>query len=179
LRKRHRPPHIYQDNTCYFISAGTFHKKRHFDTNAKKKLIKNALTSAINRYEYSLYAWTILGDHYHLLIKTKVGALLPKFIGAIHGKSAIELNKLEQIPGRQIWYQYWDYCIRDKEDFWRHFNYIHHNPVKHGYVKEQSLVADYPFSSYKIWLERKGKEWLNDCLAQYPIIDFTKEEDNF
>ena len=100
-----------------------------------------------------------------------------------HSFKQLNLRKvrfiLEQAPGRQIWYQYWDYCIRNEEDFWRHFNYIHHNLVKHRDVKEQALVANYPFSSYKTWLERKGEEWLNDCFAQYPILDFTKEEDDF
>jgi putative transposase len=28
--------------------------------------------------------------------------------------------------------RYWEHLIRDDEDFARHVDYIHHNPVKHG-----------------------------------------------
>ncbi len=36
---------------------------------------------------------------------------------------------------RGIWQRrYWEHLIRDDEDFARHVDYIHYNPVKHGYV---------------------------------------------
>ena len=34
--------------------------------------------------------------------------------------------------------------IRDENDFEQHVNYIHFNPVKHGYVQKP---ADWPYSS--------------------------------
>ena len=35
-----------------------------------------------------------------------------------------------------IWQRrFWEHRIRDDEDFSRHIDYIHYNPVKHGYVK--------------------------------------------
>jgi len=44
-----------------------------------------------------------------------------------------------------IWQRrYWEHLIRDEEDFIRHIEYIHYNPVKHGYVLKP---IDWPFSS--------------------------------
>jgi len=34
--------------------------------------------------------------------------------------------------------------IRDERDYGRHVDYIHHNPVKHGYVKR---AVEWPYSS--------------------------------
>ncbi len=35
-----------------------------------------------------------------------------------------------------IWQRrFWEHLIRDEVDFHRHCDYIHYNPVKHGYVK--------------------------------------------
>jgi putative transposase len=46
---------------------------------------------------------------------------------------------------RGIWQRrYWEHLIRDEEDFIRHIEYIHYNPVKHGYVLKPT---DWPFSS--------------------------------
>ncbi len=47
---------------------------------------------------------------------------------------------------RGIWQRrYWEHVIRDDRDFARHADYIHYNPVKHGYVQR---VADWPYSSF-------------------------------
>ncbi len=46
------------------------------------------------------------------------------------------INKSRQKKGeRGIWQRrYWEHLIRDEDDYEKHVNYIHYNPVKHGYV---------------------------------------------
>ena len=45
-----------------------------------------------------------------------------------------------------IWQRrYWEHTLRDEGDLGRHFDYIHFNPVKHGYVNR---VQDWPYSSF-------------------------------
>ena len=47
---------------------------------------------------------------------------------------------------RGIWQRrFWEHAIRDDEDLRRHVEYIHYNPVKHGYV---AAPADWPHSSF-------------------------------
>jgi len=47
---------------------------------------------------------------------------------------------------RGIWQRrYWEQTIRDENDFARHIDYIHINPVKHGLV---ARVRDWPYSSF-------------------------------
>jgi putative transposase len=47
---------------------------------------------------------------------------------------------------RGIWQRrFWEHTIRDSDDFARHVDYIHFNPVKHSYVEH---VQDWPFSSF-------------------------------
>jgi putative transposase len=41
--------------------------------------------------------------------------------------------------------RFWEHTIRDEEDFARHVDYIHFNPVKHGLV---TRVHDWPYSSF-------------------------------
>jgi putative transposase len=34
-----------------------------------------------------------------------------------------------------VWQRrFWEHLIRDEEDWRRHMDYVHYNPVKHGYV---------------------------------------------
>jgi putative transposase len=46
---------------------------------------------------------------------------------------------------RGVWQRrYWEHMIRDEHDYARHVDYIHFNPVRHGY---SSRAADWPYSS--------------------------------
>ncbi len=51
---------------------------------------------------------------------------------------------------RQVWWNYWDTCIRSEKDFNNRLGYIFWNPVKHGLVDN---IGDYPFSSYKEYMQ--------------------------
>ncbi len=51
-----------------------------------------------------------------------------------------------------LWQErFWDHIIRDEHDLNNHFDYIHWNPVKHGYVQRPE---DWSHSTYKYWLKR-------------------------
>ena len=47
--------------------------------------------------------------------------------------------------------RFWEHQIRNEDDFEQHVNYIHWNPVKHGYVKS---VTDWPYSSFPRFVSR-------------------------
>ncbi|MDQ2996212.1 MAG: transposase, partial [Chloroflexota bacterium] len=120
-------------------------------------------------FEISLLAWVILDDHYHLLLKPQLGKSLPRFIGQLHGSTSRQINLYDAISGRKIWHNYWDTCINTEAALWTHFNYIHQNPVKHGYATK---LEDWPFASYRFYLKEKGAAWLEDCWRLYPVIDY-------
>ena len=172
--KLHQPRHIYADDTVTFISASTYKKASYLDTAYKKSYLLTKIRETLSEFGYQFYAWVILDNHYHILFKTKMGKDLGKVIRTIHGNSSHHFNKLEDKQGRRFWQSYWDRCIRNEDDFYRHFNYIHHNPVKHGYI---ARMEDYPFSSLKYWIEKKGEEWVCSAFEQYPILDYTDEKD--
>jgi putative transposase len=47
--------------------------------------------------------------------------------------------------------RYWEHRIRDADDFRRHVEYTHFNPVKHEHVVR---VADWPYSSFHNHVKR-------------------------
>jgi putative transposase len=64
---------------------------------------------------------------------------------------------------RGIWQRrYWEHTIRDENDFARHIDYIHINPVKHGLV---SRVRDWPHSSFHrmVKLGIYPEDWAGDA----------------
>ena len=60
--------------------------------------------------------------------------------------SASRERKKEQA----IWQRrFWEHAIRDEEDYSRHVDYIHYNPVKHGLVR---APRDWEYSSFHRFL---------------------------
>jgi putative transposase len=57
--------------------------------------------------------------------------------------------------------RYWEHTVRDEDDFARHVDYIHFNPVKHGHVGH---VQDWPYSTFHLMV-RAGvypQDWAGD-----------------
>jgi len=80
-----------------------------------------------------------------MLIKTGFSRQLPK--------QELINDSRKRKGERGIWQRrYWEHVIRDELDFERHVNYIHYNPVKHGYVKR---AIDWPNSTIHEYM-RKG-----------------------
>jgi putative transposase len=198
-RHEFHPPHIYEANACYFITASTLRRRHYLDTEAKRLLVRDLLKAIVKLYSIRLYAWVILANHYHLLLQVGETAPIHRIIRHLHGWSAIQLNELDATPRRQVWFQYWDRFPRGEADFWSYFNYIHINPLKHGYVQLADVLlpvdgrwaeivpghsadvhqclACYPGSSYHYYLRRYGEEFLTDAWVRYPIPDYVENDD--
>lgn len=170
----HRPPHIYANDTWYIITASTLNKAHCLTTDHHLRLWVEVSGELIKEFGIILRAWVVLRNHYHLLLKSRLGRDISKFIGRLNGRTSYEFNRLDRAKGRQVWYNYWDTCIRTEADHWTRFNYIHNNPIKHGYVQHP---ADWEFSSYRYYLRTKGEEWLADCWQRYPVIDYLEDDD--
>jgi putative transposase len=57
--------------------------------------------------------------------------------------------------------RFWEHTIRDEDDYARHVEYIHFNPLKHGLV---SRVREWPYSSFHRYV-RLGilpNDWAGD-----------------
>jgi len=68
--------------------------------------------------------------------------------GFSRGLPGFGLRSRSNIAKREkgLWQRrYWEHAIRDDADLERHLDYIHFNPVKHGYVPR---VYDWPYSNF-------------------------------
>ncbi|RLA25691.1 MAG: hypothetical protein DRQ62_01755 [Gammaproteobacteria bacterium] len=161
-RNATRPQHIYCDNTAYFITAATWQHRRILNNTIKTELIK-LLQEVFAEYKWSLNAWVILDNHYHVLCQSKKGKDLSKIINKVHNLSAQSIAT--PLPTKEkVWYNYWDYCPRDKKDYNIRLCYLLNNPVKHGYVSD---LHDWPWSSFHELYKTTGREALQKKFKEY------------
>ena len=116
---------------------------------------------------FGIDAIVILPDHLHaILTLPENDADYPnrwRCIKAHFTSAVIAAGPSPFVPDAKgeyrIWQRrYWEHTIRDEDDFARHVDYIHINPVKHGLV---TCVADWPHSSFHRYV-RNGdlpKDW--------------------
>ncbi|HKT27373.1 REP-associated tyrosine transposase [Dyella sp.] len=116
--------------------------------------LREAFRITRKEHPFLLEAAVVLPEHLHCiwrlpvqecdfstrwrLIKARFSHLLP---------AGEWISESRQRRGeRGIWQRrYWEHAIRDDHDLQRHLDYIHYNPVKHGYV---ARAADWPYSSF-------------------------------
>lgn len=102
---------------------------------------------------FEIVAWVVLPDHMHAIwtlpegdadYATRWGAIKSRFSRSIPTTEFVNTSRQSRRE-RGIWQRrYWEHTIRDERDLANHIDYIHINPVKHGYVTH---AADWPHSS--------------------------------
>ena len=168
----HRPPHLLINESWYFITAHTVGKTPLLSKDEHKSIWLSSFITLQNRFEVNVSAWVLLDNHYHFLSYFQDAKIIPKFIQQLHGSTSFKLNQYDGVHGREVWYSYWDRCVRDENDLWTKFNYIHYNPVKHGYAEKPE---DWKFSSYLDILKKEGEEWVDDCWERFPVVEYDFE----
>jgi putative transposase len=126
--------------------------------------LKGAMKRIQQRHPFVIDAVVILPDHLHAVwtLPPDDNDFAPRWMRIKAGFSR-QLPKGERISTsratkgeRGIWQRrYWEHLLRDEDDFARHIDYIHYNPVKHGYT---TSPVNWPYSGiHRFIREGKGK----------------------
>jgi len=139
-------------------------------------LLRASFRSVRARYPFTIEAAVILPDHLHT-IWTLPGSdgdfagrwrlIKSAFSHGLPGGEAISVSRTAKRE-RGIWQRrYWEHTVRDEDDFVRHLDYIHFNPVKHGHV---ARVHDWSYSSFHRWVRLGAypKDWAGNAGDEQP-----------
>jgi putative transposase len=119
-------------------------------------LLREAFGHVRSQFPFSLDAFVLLPDHLHCIWTLPEGdfdfSKRWRLIKSYFSRRCGFCGEAFPLPSRQdkeekiIWQRrFWEHKIRNQEGFARHIDYIHYNPVKHGYVPEPK---DWQYSSF-------------------------------
>ena len=162
-----------QPGGYYFFTVNLQQRNTHLLTE-KIDLLRAAFRKVMQGHPFVLDSIVVLPDHLHCIwILPERDTDYPKRWSLIkqNFSRSLPFNQTEVInPSRKrrsergIWQRrYWEHYIRDEKDLSAHRNYIHLNPVKHGYVKrpeEWEFSSIHKFQEQKILEENWGEELL-------------------
>jgi putative transposase len=148
----------------FFFTVVTFQRRRLFANPENPKILKNIIAEVQNDYPFTLDAWVLLPDHLYCLwtlpsgdvdYPKRWGLIKAKFTKTIfqdEGMSALLTGSRIRHREGTIWQRrFWEHQIRDERDLQMHLDYIHFNPVKHGWVNSP---GEWQNSSFREFVSR-------------------------
>jgi putative transposase len=110
-------------------------------------LLRASVAQVKARHPFEIEAMVVLPEHLHALwrmpvddqdFSTRWMLIKQCFTRLLTANGSLDeaAGSLRGVKGeRSVWQRrFWEHQIRDEEDFARHVDYIHYNPVKHGWV---------------------------------------------
>ena len=135
----------------------------------------NTLMGVFSSGNALIHAWCVLPNHYHALIETgDISGILSE-LGRMHGRLSFLWNGEENTRGRQVWCGAAERYMRNDAHFRVTMNYIHNNPVHHGYVRRWQ---DWPFSSAPEYLMEMGRTAVEKTWRDYPVLNYGRGWDD-
>lgn len=116
-------------------------------------LLRAAFREVLSELPFTIDAIVILPEHIHAVMtmpegdadySTRWKAIKGTFSRSLV-RSGVALAKDSRGEYRLWRRRFWEHTIRDEDDLRIHVDYIHFNPVKHGWA---SRAVDWPYSSF-------------------------------
>lgn len=139
--------------------------------------LRSAFRSVQTAHPFRIDAVVILPEHLHCIwtlppadfdFSTRWNLMKGKFSRSIERGERVSQSRSKR-GERGLWQRrFWEHLIRDENDLVRHVEYIHWNPVKHGWVQR---VEDWPHSSFHKFVRRGAypADWGGDVDSDFEV----------
>ncbi len=170
-RPWHSPPHWeYAGQRQFLLTAACYEHQPIIGASFTRMTeCESELLAICAEWAKTIYAWCVLPNHYHVLLRTDQIPALLAALGQFHGRTSFYWNSTEQRRGRKVWFNCFERPIESHGHFWASVNYVHHNPVKHRYV---TRWQDWAWSSATEYLEKLGTERAAQLWRAFPILNY-------
>ena len=167
---------VHIEGGCYFFTVALANRKLHLLID-NIEYLRQAFREVMKAHPFKIDAAVILPEHLHCVLTLPVNdddysmrwrQIKSAFSGQLPSTEQRSLSRIKK-GERGIWQRrFWEHVIRDEQDYQQHIDYIHYNPVKHGYVKQ---TIDWKYSSFHravnwgIYSSNWGGEGIGDKMA--------------
>lgn len=153
---------LYLPGQCYFFTVVTYRRQPLFKCKKNIEMLRLAFRETKAAYPFEIDAMVVLPDHLHCLWRlpktdsdysTRWRVIKSRFTRRAPDELKFCNNPSRSSKGeRPIWQRrFWEHAIRNEDDYQKHLDYIHYNPVKHGLC---AMARDWPYSSFSKFAAR-------------------------
>ncbi len=147
-----------EEGATYFFTVVAYRRRQLLSTASARRFLREAMVRVRLRLPFDMLACVLLPDHLHCIwalpdrdddFPRRWRQIKERFTRAFlaAGGEALPVTSQQYKQARRgVWQpRFWEHRIRDEEEYCRYRDYIHLNPVKHGYT---STPEDWPWSSF-------------------------------
>lgn len=143
-----------QPGATWFFTVNLAERKNNHLLVERIDLLKSVITAVKHRHPFKIDAMVVLPDHLHSIwtlpegdsdFSSRRGLIKASFSRQIPQHERVSQSRQKRGERGLLQRRFWEHRIRDETDYRQHVDYIHWNPVKHGWV---SRVKDWPYSSF-------------------------------
>lgn len=148
----------------YFFTVNTFGRRKFMTDEPFRDALREGIEMARITLPFTIVAWVLMPDHLHCIWRLPEGdadfsrrwAIIKRAVSRKCGHlvgidAALSQSRLARHESAVWQRRFWEHQIRDDLDLQRHVDYLHFNPVKHGYV---ACVADWPYSTFHRYVQQ-------------------------
>ena len=146
----------------YFFTVVTDRRRKIFADPIACRLLGSILRRCQDRWPFDIDAIVLLPDHLHAIWSLPPGdadystrwcwikkTFTSQWLNLGHSETRITTGRTRE-RRRGVWQpRFWEHTTETDEDFERHFDYVHYNPVKHGYVR---CPSEWQYTSFHRWV---------------------------
>jgi REP element-mobilizing transposase RayT len=133
----------YEGAYYHLLSRGN-ERRDIFRSDADRRMFLDTLSESCERFDFELFAYVLMPNHYHLLIRTRQ-ANLSRAMQWFSGTYTRRFNNRHARSGHLFQGRFKSMLVQNDAYVLQLSCYIHRNPLRAGLVQR---LADYPWSSY-------------------------------
>lgn len=165
----HSVPHYESGHGYYLITAACYEHHANIGTSSVRMTefeadLRQALSGCL-----SVFVWTVLPNHYHVVVEAESIKPVLKELGQLHGRTAHRWNGEDERRGRKVWCNAAETVMKSDRHFYATVNYVLNNAVRHGYV---ARWQDWPYCNAAEYLDVLGRDEAKRRWLEYPVLDY-------
>ncbi len=173
----HSPKHRPNFGRLHFHITAACFEHQHTIGHSPERMdaFSRDLLAVFAAHASQTFAWCVLPNHYHALVEAPDILGLLHELGQLHGRTSYTWNGEENARGRKVFFRAVERAMRSERHYWATLNYVHHNPVHHGYVERWT---DWRWSSAAEFLAQMDPEEAKRIWREYPLDEYGKGWDD-
>ena len=135
-------------------------RRKIFRDNADRCDFINRLGSLLEETATACYAWALMPNHFHLLLRTgnvKIAAVMRRLLTG----HATRFNRRHRRSGHLFQNRYKSILCQEDAYLLELVRYIHLNPLRAKLAENMDALAKYPFSGHGVIMGKHKQPWQN------------------
>lgn len=163
-----RQPRLHVPGGLYHVFARGIERKDIFRDDADRNEFLARLDQALSSANCRCYAWALMPNHVHLLLRPGNQPLANAMRRLLTGY-AIHFNRRHRRVGYLFQNRFKSILCQEDVYFLQLIRYIHLNPVRAGLLQNVGSLENYPWTGHPVLLGKKQVPWQDtgDVLSRF------------